>query len=493
MGAILLCQCAAITAVSALQYHRFALGQDFGAYSQAWWNIGHFHMNPWCPFFATAFVRNNAELLMWPLALLYHIWSSPFFLLVVQAVAFVLTEYVVVRWTTEMLEKARFGSEHLRAFVTAGVVVALIANPWFYSAISFDFHFQAFAALFAALAGWSAWSGRWRRLWLWIPLTMVSCLAGALCVVGIGLGAVLAGRATRRLGAVVLLVGLAWVEILSVLKTVGQGGRLLQLQYGYLAGTQARPTSSIAVLVSAFQHPGAAWHVASGRLAYLTVFLASAGFFGIVSPWGLSVTVAVVTPTLLSASPLFTTTAFQNWPVIVFVLVGTVQVVIWVLERPRTDWWHRGKVLLVGSSIVSLSATAFWALPFALRSWVTVSPQTAQVLAQLNRSIPQRAEVIASIGEVGRFAIRKEVYSFPYQFSPTGDEGTYPVRSPTVYFLFVDDSDRGNPPTHYTDSAIRYVRRSLSAQVLVARGGVFAFRWRPRPGMTQVVLHLNPR
>ena len=488
---VLALQCVAIVIVNDEQYRRYALAQDFGVYSQAWWKIGHAHLNPWCSFFSTPFSRNAAEYLMWPLALLYPIWSSPVALLVVQAVAVTLTEYFVMRWVVDIMVRARVSSPRQPLAICSGALLLLLVNPWLYGTVSSEFHFQTLTALFGVLTGWSLWSGRSSRLWLWTPLTLLSHIEGAFLIGGVGLAALLAGRGTRKLGLLLCIVGLGWVELMSRLRTVGMGGRLLATQYSYLGVGSTRSPSSGALILRALTHSSAVWHVASGRLGIVALVVVSGGLIGLASPWGFGVAAVVLTPSLLNASPIFIVISFQNWPVVVFMVVGSVHLWSRILERPGTGLWRRFQVLLTGWSAVTFAIVTIWALPPLLRMWISVSPQKAEMLTKLNQAIPEHAEVIVSIGEVGRFALRDNVYAFPFQFSPTGSETTYPVRAPVVYFVFVDDQSRGNPPVSFTESAIGDVQKRLSAQPLVERDGIFAFRWRPRPGQSHVVLSIG--
>ncbi len=81
--------------------------------------------------------------------------------------------------------------------------VLLVLTPWSWYTIGFDFHFEAFGALFALLAARDLWAGRYvRSLALWIPLTLVCGAApGALLVVGLGFVALLRAPVRHAAGA----------------------------------------------------------------------------------------------------------------------------------------------------------------------------------------------------------------------------------------------------------------------------------------------------
>src|SRR5580704_4129466 len=90
-------------ALSTLQYSRYALTTDFGGYSQAWWKIAHGQLDPWSSLFNAAFWKNDAEWLMWPLSLLYHLYPQAVLLLWVQDVVVVVTEFVVLGWVLQVI------------------------------------------------------------------------------------------------------------------------------------------------------------------------------------------------------------------------------------------------------------------------------------------------------------------------------------------------------------------------------------------------------
>ncbi len=95
---------------STVQYGRYALTMDFGAYSQAWWKIAHGQLDPWSSVFNTVFWKNDAEFLMWPLSLLSHLYPHAVMLLWVQDLAVVATELVVLGWILDVIGRRRPGS-----------------------------------------------------------------------------------------------------------------------------------------------------------------------------------------------------------------------------------------------------------------------------------------------------------------------------------------------------------------------------------------------
>ena len=164
-------------AFSYVQYRRFVLTADFAQYAQAWYMIAHGHINPWDSITRAPFWRNNGEFVLWPLALLYYVHHYTLDLLWAQDVAVVATEAIAFTWALEALAKNRVRVARRSLHVIGGaLLVGLLLDPWVYATISFDFHTEPFAALFAVLCGWSMWRGRYRR----------AVLAGAACLLCYG-------------------------------------------------------------------------------------------------------------------------------------------------------------------------------------------------------------------------------------------------------------------------------------------------------------------
>ena len=147
--------------LSTLQYRRYALTTDFGAYSQAWWKIAHGQLDPWSTVFNTAFWKNDAEFLLWPLSLLYHLYPHPVLLLWVQDLVVVATEAIVLGWIIEVIAGAQHRVTGTRGvWLACGAALAIVLDPWVYQTIGFDFHFETFATLFVVLVGRDLWAGR---------------------------------------------------------------------------------------------------------------------------------------------------------------------------------------------------------------------------------------------------------------------------------------------------------------------------------------------
>ena len=86
------------------------------------------------------------------------------------------------------------------------VLTVLVANPGAYQTLSFDFHLEPISTLFVLLAGRDLWLGRHRRAWIWVGVVLLCGSFAAITLVGLGISALLAGRATRSQGAILIVV-----------------------------------------------------------------------------------------------------------------------------------------------------------------------------------------------------------------------------------------------------------------------------------------------
>ncbi|HYA68401.1 MAG TPA: hypothetical protein VED63_06690, partial [Acidimicrobiales bacterium] len=134
-------QLVAMLAFSTVQYHRFALTSDFGAYSQAWWKIAHGQLNPWSSVFATPFWKNDAEFALWPLSQLFWVYPHAAVLLWIQDLAVAATELVTLAWVIDVLDGSRERLSTASCVVLAvGAAAVMVADPWAYQTIGFDVH-----------------------------------------------------------------------------------------------------------------------------------------------------------------------------------------------------------------------------------------------------------------------------------------------------------------------------------------------------------------
>jgi hypothetical protein len=471
-------------AFSTLEYHRFDLTIDFASYSQSWWAIAHGHLDPVDSFFVGAtFWRNNTEFAMWPLALLYYVYPHSVDLLWVQDVVVVTTEAVTFGWILELITRARDRLQPSTGTALGALALfVLVVDPWAYETIAFDIHFPALAALFVVLTARNLWAGRTRRLWLWVPLALLTDALSGFYLLGVGISGVLAGGRTRRAGWAVGAAGLAWSIFATSIGGVAAGGRYLHLWYGYLVGPHPGRISLLSIVLGIFRHPGAVGHLLASRWQIAFLFVAVMGFAGAFTRWSLPVVLVVMVPSTINALPIFLRVAasFQTWPAIPFVLFGSLMIVLRLAQGGRAA--RRVGIAFVSAWLTVLVVVALYWVPNLGRDWITVTPRAAAQLARTAEAVPPYAEVIVSQGVAGRFSERRFGYAI------TEIDESFPVHSRTVVFVITPDLGVGEIPRVDADAAVHYVERRLDAQVLVARNGVYDLRWLPPRGDRSVTL-----
>jgi hypothetical protein len=321
-----------------------------------------------------------------------------------------------------------------------------------------------------------------RRLWWLAPLVVLSTVSGGFYLLGIGISGMLAGRRTRRPGAVLAVAGLAWLSIFSALGAAGAGGKYLQLSYGYLVGPHHGSIGALTILTGVLGHPGAAATVAAGHAWIAVDFLVAFGLVGVVSPWGLGMVVVVLVPNLLDRSGDFFSVGgtFQSWPAMPFLLVGTVMVLLRLLEGGPVARKMAAATVVVWASLLVELPILF--LPGFLHDRIPVGAREAGALAHATTVIPDGAEVVVNQAVVGRFGQRESVYSF------FGRDEVIPVTRRLVVFVLAEGVAGNDPVEGTITAAVRYVGSTLDTRLLEVRSNVHVYLWSPRPGTTTVTL-----
>ncbi len=472
---------------STVLYHRADLTADFASYNQAWTLISQGHLNPvdtvWLDH--VPFVRNDFELIIWPLALLGVVGHHSIVLLWVQDLAVAATGFVAYLWSVEYLEHRRL-ARPTAAVVALLVAAVFMANPGVYQTLLFDFHVEPIATVFLVLAGRDLWHGRLRRAWTWIAVVLLCGSFAAIMLIGLGVSAVLAGRTTRRTGVAVVVAGLAWLGLIDLVGA--NAGSALQY-YAYLAGRATVPAGSGMTLIlgGMLAHPSRVVHQLHLRLHYLWLLVKPVGIVGLASAWGFGVPVTVLVVDALNSQYGFIFQAFQNFAVFPFVLVGTVMVLVWVAQRARWGW----APAVVVAAVVVVTALGYGASTSPGNVRWAVAQVGAPQAVQLRRALaltPPQAQVVVTIGVMGRFAGRPTIYFYDPGRPRSIDTGP-------VVFVFDPANENTVPFATPTDdlAASAYVRDVLHGSVLVDAAGITAYSWRPPAGTRTVTLPGAPR
>ncbi len=497
-------QLALFLGVSTFRYHRFDLYTDFGTYAQAFSVIAHGNLNPYDTFQTYPFWQNHFELAMWPIGLLGSAWPHPVVLLWMQDIAVVATELVVLLWVGQICVE-RVGPRRLQ--VALVVLVATVANAWWWEATIFDVHFETFGMPFAVLSAYALWQGRPRTAWV---AALVGVLFGdvvALSIIFVGLAGLCSGRVRGRARGVwhatgLAAFGLAWLLLVTAVH--GNQGSNVPIYYGWIVHEPSN-ASSWAVYGALVAHPSADLHVVRTHVGALWRVVATGGALGLLTPWGLFQAVAVLVPVALNVNGSFwllPVGAFQTVTAVPFILVGTVMVLVW-LGRGLPDWppgrgrhhraalapWRGPAAWALGAAVLVLALSqslplwdqlvSGWDTPSILSS---VSGAAAAQLRAVQAEIPPGAELVVSGGVVGRFTDRQAVY--PIEPAP---QNPIPITSGTVVFVLTNQGEEGVIPAgRRVDAA--FVADRLGARPLLARDGVTAYVWHPAPGTPALVL-----
>ena len=512
---VLLAQFVGLAIYSAYLYRRFDLTDDFATYAQAWWAIGHGHLDPidtiQTPTYP--FWQSHFELAMWPIALVGRIWPHPVQLLWLQDAALVATEWFAMAWVAAICATRAAGA---RTTVALCALVFLVVNPWWYLAASFDVHFETIGLPFVVWSGYSLWRGRRRQAVLAAAIAVLFGDVVALTAFCVGVAATVSRRARRASGikaplAVALLAG-GWVVLATVLGANRGSG--IVTNYGYLVAA-APDASSGWVLVHLLLHPFHVLHTFFDRLGGIGRVVASAGLVGVATPWGFFVSLGILVPAALNANKAFLspTIAFQTLAVIPFVFVGSVILLLRLAGRttaasdtapedtpattpagapaatpqhraPRQGRrWRTGVALVAAIALVTLSLVQNVPLYGTIRAdWWRVDPHTAAALTQAVDRVPAGAEAVVSQGVIGRFGDRTEVY--PLLAAPQ----RFPVHAKEFYFVIVPSEGIVSLPAAAAVSDEASLVTHDGAEVVLEADGVTVFRWRPPPGRSSIVL-----
>ena len=449
-------------------------------YNQAWTLIGQGHLNPYDTIYHFAFIKGDFELIVWPLALVHLVSPDPVVLLWIQDLAVAGSGFVAFLWIVDYLEQ-RLVPWWPAVGVGSVVLLALVASPGAYQIVSFDFHMEPISTLFVLLAGRDLWSGRHRRAWIWVALALACGTFAAITLVGLGISALLAGRETRRPGALIVAAAVGWLALVSLLgASTGSG----IATYAHLVGRRSLsgPTG-IAVLLSGLAlHPSRIIDQLHERVGDMYVLVKQAGVVGLASAWGFGVPFVVMVTNALSGNSALITQGFQNAAVYPFVLLGSVMVLVWVAQRFRYGWIPAVAVAVA----VTVQALSYGAGLSPTDVHLGLSRVSGAQATQIRKALaltPADAEVITTISIIGRFCSRPACFWFD-------PNGSVPVQSREVVFVFDPPREDLMPEADPADDigAIAYVRERLHARTLVDADGITALAWRPPPGTTRVVM-----
>lgn len=464
--------------------HRGELAPDFSTYEQAAYLIAHGHLNP----VPTAelgfpFWKNDAELIMWPVAALVRVLPYTLTLKALQAATLVGAEMVGLLWICDIaaIRARRDGTIAVPVALVGIGALLLVANPWYLSAVTFDFHMEPLAALFVILAARDVYSGR-RRAWIWAVLSALCGSAGATYIAALGVSMLFTGRCRWRLSAGLAVFGFAWIKAIGVFHAASP----LALYDPNLSNA-----SDLQLLEAYVKHPSLVTSALWNNRASLWANLSPTGLFGVL--W-LPASLPTVVTLLEGALPYHTTgyglPGSQNIVPEPLLAVGMVAILARLFAGtlgPRRRWLFGGAIAVLAANVL------IWAWV-----WVgpnldggrygppvsTLTPVTARQAAELRKVQAQMTpadEVVVSPGAMGRFADRQWVRGL-------GMYGNVmPIDAKRVWFILLTTQTLVPGPSDlYAD--IEALSGLNPIKLVTHSDGLWVFRWTAPSGVPAVDL-----
>jgi uncharacterized membrane protein len=479
--ALLVLQGVALLVISVYQYSRFGQGVDFATSNQATFLIAHGHLDPYITTHRYPYLDDHFGLLLYPIALLYVVYPHGVLLLWLQDLASVGAELVTILWIADIV--ARKANSERRNIagpaIVLGAVVLLVADPWFYTSILFDFHLNAFAALFLVLSARDAWNGKMARAGVFACLLLLTGDTGGLYLAGLGLSVALAATGKRRFGVAALLVGAAWVVIVHIL-AVNQS-HVLVASYTYLVKSSPLVPGSITMFTvskALVEHPHRWLEMLWGRRRIIYEVVVPTGVVGVLSPWAIGTELTVFFLQAIAAPLTFLVNGFDLFAGLALVLACSAMALCQIAFSPIR--WMRIGVCVLGAGMLAQSlALGSVKIPETFDYFLTINGAQAAALNRGLQATPSNAEVISSWGVMGRFSDRE--WDYPLYLGVEAE----PVKARTVVFVLTNAGLEYDTPQ--TVAAIaQFVEYHLSARVLVDSDGVTVLEWHAPASTTQV-------
>ena len=458
---------------------RFELTFDYSFYGQAWYLIAHGHLSPSSSVLGAPFPawHNAAEILIWPLAVLWYLWPHPQTLLWAQDAATVACEIVLFSWCCELVASKWKDWPSSKYSLVAPVLTFLLlfTCPWVIYIDSFDFHPEAFLLLPAILAARALWRGT-ATLWIWLVLTLLGGALGATYVIGIGVSSLFV-RFRRRVGFVLIIVGVLAIVTLFALHAdeAGVGAFTHLTPNGHTAHTSV---SGFDIVKNLALRPGLELSQFPPNWVDIYANLSYSGFLGILTPIGLGIPIIVTAENALGSTLFIRPLIQNNLPTLMLGSFAT-GIAVWQVVRSPSAAWRRFGAILAALVVANAVGWCVVWLPRIKSQFVNVPSSTATVLATIDNEIPASSEVIVSQGVAGPFAFRKWMI-------PVFGPGDWPVRARTVWFVVAPWNGVEVEAPSDALAEVYYAEDVLHAQLMEDRSGIFALRWHPPRGTVAV-------
>jgi uncharacterized membrane protein len=388
----------------ALHRHFGTYGFDVGIYDQGTWLLSRLRA-PFVTVRGLNLFGDHASYILILVAPLYRLWPDPRLLLLLQAVALAVPAWVVYR----------LGARHLgNPAAGLAVAIAYLAFPAMQWALTWQFHPEALAAAFLALAALAADDRRSRLLAVWLGLALLCREDVGLVVAGFGGLLMLTGQ--RTVGRRVLLAGLIWWVLATFLFIAWANGRqtnLFELNYGIsgvgpIALLKALPSMAGRALATALSNQG---------LGYLLLVLVPLLGLPLLAPKALLPVAPALFLNLAAIPPEQHQIRYQylatSAPFLAIAAVAGLQV---VASRRRALLAPLLIALVVASLVMD---QRFGPAPWSHDKIVATASPGDQARRRALAMIPADAPVSAQFNLVPHLSHRVKIFEFPNPFKAT--------------------------------------------------------------------------
>jgi hypothetical protein len=432
----------AITAASSVQFcilawisftevARNALMGDFGLYYQAFYVISNGHLDGFESIAGLPFVKIHANFLMWPLAAIGALSSTPLTLKLISDAAAALATLVGLGWAREIVEREGETNARTEGAILAACIAVAVLNPWTYQSNAFDFHFYAISALAAVGLGRALYNGSPGPACAWMLLGVLAGDVSTTIVTATAFGLAIALPYARQTGFALAAAGAVAFGAVE-LQGFAVGDQLAK-NFPYVHVAHGAP-NAFAVLSWLLAHPVFVGAKIAAHADALYANLSPSGFIGIICPF-----TALPTALILFENVMTTDVHDFIWP-------GNETAPVYYLMLPGLAWAlariarTRLTTLVVPLCLLVAANCAGWNFvwfPLVESQWLRVSPAASTAVGALHEKLGDKDEVIASDRFVGSLADREEAYSFH------GGK-RFPIRTRTYVTLSAHDGTSPN-------------------------------------------------
>lgn len=480
---VLLVQLAIMFAWSTLLYNRFALTWDFSQYQQGIWEIHHGYWNPPDTSLRGGLWGNSGQIIFWLLALVTWFTRQGILLLYLQDIFVVATEAVVILWAYEIITDKLDKKSMWKPGLVALCAFILVANPWNYWTISWDIHSEPFCTIFCVLAARALYYNRWKSLAGWSLLTITGGMVECEYILALGILALTLGKKTRRPGIYLMIGGLFWFGMLDFVLHAATSIPPPGQVYGYLTNApyNGQGLTLQQIVLKVAEHPGRVFVQLWIERSNVFAVLSAGGLIGIFNRWGFFLPIATILTNTLSRA--FAITAFQNFPAFAFLTIGTIMILVSMLNKRRKV----SRFVPLMSAIIAINCllwSIIWIAPVK-DQWLRTSDSAATILTQALHEIPSGDEVVASQGVAGRFSKRINV------FIPLVGDWNVPLYGKTVWWILTSQQGIELASPALTNGVLGTLANKMHAQLMLHGGNIWVFKLERQPSQTMFTTGLT--